>query len=105
MSVNPRALSPIELGCAEPDDMVVVGMVVIVVGSLEAVSLKDGHFTAALQRERFADRIHLSFSDSLRDQVRDNICCRVAVEGCLRASSLVVTGRPALELHSIRRID
>lgn len=85
----------------EPGDMVVVGVVVIVVGSVEAVSVSDGEFTAALELNRLRDRIHLQFPESMREDVRAQLCCRVEVEGCLRDD---VGYSQILEVHNLRRL-
>jgi hypothetical protein len=83
-------------------DMTVVGVIVIVVGSIEVIDVRDGQFTAILQLGRYADRLYLDFPDTLREDVWDNLCHRVAAEGCMRHDA--DDKRCVLELHRITQL-
>jgi hypothetical protein len=99
MTAAPQTSFAFDLGRAAAGDLAVVGVVVVMTGSLEATMVRDGQFTAVLKRAGSSERIELSFPEALTSRVLDNLCRRVAAEGCLRNDSSA--DRSLLELHKL----
>ena len=98
MTAAPRMSFVFDLGRAAAGDVAIVG-VVVMTGSLEAARVRDGQFTAVLELAGCSGRIKLSVPEALTGRVRDNLCRRVAAEGCLRNDPS--SDRSLLELHKL----
>jgi hypothetical protein len=82
---------------------------VTIVGTLEAVEVEDGKFTAAVQTDPFNGRIILEVPSALISVVQSNLCRRVVVHGRCRpdrgARRLVLARLEGCELPSRRAAD
>lgn len=103
MTAAPQTSFVFDLGRAAAGDVAVVGVVVVMTGSLEATGVRDGQFTAVLELAGCSERVELSFPEALTGHVRDNLCRRVAAEGCLRNDPLA--DRSLLELHKLTPLE
>ena len=74
---------------------------VVVTGWLEAVTVEDGRFTAAVQLGGPGERIVLQVPGMLWNAVRRYLCSRVEVNGRMHRNPR--TGRLVLELLSVAR--
>lgn len=61
------------------------GLSVVAVGVIEAVDVRDGHFTPVLRGDEHPGLIALEFADRMKERVMQNLCRRVVVEGRLCA--------------------
>ncbi|MHA6622596.1 hypothetical protein [Pseudonocardia sp. DLS-67] len=55
-------------------------------GLIEAVDVRDGHFTPVLRCDESPGLIALEFADRMKKRVIQNLCRRVVVEGRLHVA-------------------
>lgn len=77
------------------------GILVVAIGLLEAVAVRDGRFTPVLRRADPPRAINLQFMRTMHKQALENLCRRVGVEGRLCPAD---ADRYRLEVHRLRAV-
>lgn len=93
--------APVEPPRLQADLDVTVDAVVVAVGLIEAVDVRDGHFTPVLRCDESPGLIALEFADRLKKRVMQHLCRRVVVDGRLYVAD---ANGYRLEVRSLRAL-